>query len=66
MMRGDWLAWWLAALVAAAFFIALRIQLSPDSRLRRRRRKNHSRIVAKGRGPTVRFSVDPPKEEQGK
>ena len=44
--------------VGALFFT----RLSPDSRLRRRRRKSHSPLISKARRPTVRFSVRPPKE----
>jgi hypothetical protein len=42
--------------------ITLAFQLSPDARLRRRRRKSHSRIVSKSSRPSVKFSVKTPKE----
>lgn len=47
----------LAILVVLGFTI-----LSPEARLRRRRRKSHSRLVSKSHRPTVRFSVRPPKK----
>ncbi len=36
--------------------------LSSDARMRRRRRKSHSRIFSKTNRPSVRFSVRPPKK----
>jgi hypothetical protein len=61
-MRGDWFVWIIVALVAVGIVTTLVLQLSPDARLRRRRRKSHSRIVSKTNRPSVKFSVKPPKE----
>jgi len=38
--------------------------ISREARLRRRRRKSHSRVISKTNRPTVRFSVRPPKEKE--
>jgi hypothetical protein len=61
-MRGDWFVWLVAGLIAVGIVITLAFQLSPDARLRRRRRKSHSRIISKSGRPTVKFSVKTPKE----
>ena len=60
-MSNDSLGWALLAIIAIAILLAL-IFLSPPARLRRRLKKNHSRIVSKSDRPTVKFSVKPPKE----
>jgi hypothetical protein len=64
-MHSEWLIWTLAG-VAAAITVALLLimlpRLSPNARLRRRLRKTHSRIVSKGRQPSVKFSAKTPKE----
>jgi hypothetical protein len=61
-MRGDWFVWSFIGLIAAGFIITALLQMSPDARKRRRRRKSHSRIISKGQGTHVKFSVKPPKE----
>ena len=60
MVRADSLLFGLLVIFGLGFagWFAL---LSPSARLRRRRRKSHSRIISKGRRPMVRFSVRPPK-----
>ena len=63
-MYVDWLIWWFVALIVVGLIGVLLFQLSPDARLRRRRRKSHARIVAKSRRPMVRFSVRPPRKEK--
>jgi hypothetical protein len=60
-MHGLWWIWFGAVLVLAVLWGALTI-FSPKARLQRRRRKSHSRVIAKGNRPMVRFSVRPPKE----
>lgn len=60
MMHYSWLAVGCVAVTAACFFV---FQLSSEARLRRRRRKSHSRLVSKARRPIVRFSVRPPEEK---
>ena len=62
MLHLDWLVWWVIGLVVVALIGVVLYQLTSDARLRRRRRKSHSRIVSKSRQPTVRFSVRPPKD----
>jgi formate-dependent nitrite reductase membrane component NrfD len=61
-MRGDWFIWMIVGLVAVGLVITLFSQLSPEAKLRRRRRKSHSRIVSRSARHSVKFSVKPPKE----
>jgi hypothetical protein len=61
-MSADWFVFFIIALIAVGLVITLAFQLSPDARLRRRRRKSHSRIVSKSSRPSVKFSVKTPKE----
>jgi hypothetical protein len=63
MLHADWLIWWFIGLIVLAVVGMLLFQISSNSRLRRRRRKNHSRIVSKSRQPAVRLSVRPPKDQ---
>jgi hypothetical protein len=60
-MRGGWL------LIIAGIVLALLAGgawLSHDARLRRRRRKSHSRLISKTNRTSVRFSVRPPKTKE--
>jgi hypothetical protein len=61
-MRGDWFIWVIVGLIAVGIVITFASQLTPDARMRRRRRKSHSRIVSKSTRHSVKFSVKPPKE----
>ncbi len=61
-MHDDLLVWGLIGLLALGGLIWFAV-VSPEARLRRRRRKSHSRIVSKSRHPTVKFSVRPPKDK---
>jgi len=54
--------WFAIGLIAAAALVVLAFNLSSEARLRRRRRKSHTRIISTARQPTVKFSVKPPKE----
>ena len=63
MLHLDWLVWWLLGLIAVAAVGVLLYQFSTGVRMRRRRRKSHSRVISKSRQPTVRFSVRSPKDE---
>ncbi len=61
-MRDDLLVWGLIGLIGlgcGAWFAVM----SPEARLRRRRRKSHSPIVSKAHRPMVKFSVRPPKDK---
>jgi hypothetical protein len=60
-MRGGW---FLVVVVIAFAALAGGAWVSREARLRRRRRKSHSRIVSKTARPTVRFSVRPPKKKE--
>jgi hypothetical protein len=60
-MRGELLIFWLVGLAVLAI-VAAAAFLSPDARLRRRRRKSNKRIVSRSNRPSVRFSVKTPKE----
>jgi hypothetical protein len=62
-MRVDWFAWWVFGLIVISLTCVLLFRLTPNARLRRRRRKSHSRIVSRARRPAVRLSVRPPKDE---
>ena len=62
MMHSEWLAWWSIGVIAVGALAAVAFQMSRPARLRRRRRKSHSRLVSKSKQPTVKFSVRPPKE----
>ena len=62
MMRDDLLLFVLLAIVGLGGALAL-AAFSPAAKLRRRRRKSHSRIVSKSRRPMIRFSVRPPKDK---
>jgi hypothetical protein len=60
MLHDGWL-WAILALLAVAVLVTT-VLLSPNARLRRRRRKTHSRIVSTAQRPSVKFSVKRPKK----
>lgn len=62
MLKSDGLLWGLLGLVVLTIGFAI-FKYTTDTRLRRRRRKSHSRVVSKSRRPMVRFSVKPPKDK---
>ena len=61
MMQHDWV-WIVIGVAALGLLVASVMLLSSEARLRRRRRKSHSRIISKTNRPSVKFSVRPPKE----
>ena len=61
-MRGNGLLWFLVVLGIFGAWAAFTF-LNRESRLERRRRKSHSRIISKAHGPSVKFSVRTPKEQ---
>jgi hypothetical protein len=61
IMHGDRLILGLIALVLFGCWAGFRV-FSRGARLSRRRRKNHSRVIAKSNRPMVRFSVRSPKK----
>jgi len=61
-MHSPWLIGGLVVLVALCVAGLLRSQISPTSRLRRRRRRSHEPLISKAPRRTVRFSVRPPKD----
>jgi len=63
MLRNDSLFWCLVAFIAVGCIIAATFHFTGDARLRRRRRKSHSRLISKARQPTVKFSVKVPEEK---
>jgi hypothetical protein len=63
MLRNDSLLWIVFAFMAVGCIVAIISHFSSESRLRRRRRKSHSRIVSKGRHPAVKFSVKTPSDK---
>ena len=62
MLRNDSLFWCLIAFLAVGCIIATVYYFGGESRLRRRRRKSHSRLTSKARQPTVKFSVKTPED----
>ena len=62
MTRNASLVWWIIGLIVVGALVPLVSYVTRDARLRRRRRKSHSRIISKARQPSVRFSVRPPEE----
>ena len=56
------LIWGMAGVIVAVFALTLFFKIYPQARLRRRLRKTRNRIVSKSRGPSIKFSVKPPKE----
>jgi hypothetical protein len=62
-MQGNVFFWSVVGLAALGLALTLSFYLSEEARLRRRRRKSHSKIISKTRKPVVRFSVRPPKEK---
>ncbi len=63
-MSEGWLLWTVGGVVILGLAVMVASQFSAEARLRRRRRKSHSPIVAKTRRPTVRFSVTVHKEKR--
>jgi hypothetical protein len=61
-MIGGSYVFWTVAVVAFAV-LAGGAWASREARLRRRRRKSHTRIVSKTNRPMIRLSVRPPKKE---
>lgn len=62
MMNGSvpiWIACGLIALGVAGWLVFH----SRETRVERRRRKSHNRVVTKTSRPMVKFSVRPPKEK---
>ncbi len=62
MAREDAMIWFAIGLIGITALVVLAFNLSSEARLRRRRRRSHSRIVSSARRPVVKFSVKPPKE----
>jgi len=62
MLHHDWWLFALVGFIVAGCWAGFGY-FSRESRLERRRRKSHSRIVAKSARPMVRLSVKPPKEK---
>ena len=60
-MRGSSLLLLLIVLAVIGVWAALSY-LSRESRMERRRRKSHSRIISKAQEPSVKFSVRWPKK----
>jgi hypothetical protein len=65
MSQTHWLLFWLVGLIALGIWGGLSFW-SRETRLQRRRRKSHSRIISKADRPTVRFSVRLPGSKKKK
>jgi hypothetical protein len=61
MAHGDWILFWLIGLAVFGIWAGVSY-FSPSAKLHRRRRKSHTPVKPKGKGPMVRFSVRPPKK----
>jgi hypothetical protein len=61
MNHREWLIVFLAGLSVLVAWIGISF-LSPNAKLRRRRRKSHSRIQSTANRPAVRFSVRSPRK----
>jgi hypothetical protein len=62
MLSRDDLVWVLIGIVFLGAIVFLALHFTSESRLRKRRRKSHSPVIAKSNKPMVKFSVKPPKE----
>jgi hypothetical protein len=60
-MSGAWNAVWITGLATLVLLAGIGFY-SPEARMRRRRRKNHGRLISKGNRASVRLSVKPPKK----
>jgi hypothetical protein len=61
MNHSEWLILFLAGLGVLAAWIGFGV-FSPSAKLRRRRRKSHTRIQSTSNRPAVRFSVRSPRK----
>jgi hypothetical protein len=61
MNQHEWLMLSLAGLIVLAAWIGVGL-FSPSAKLRRRRRKSHTRIESTSNRPAVRFSVRSPRK----
>jgi hypothetical protein len=59
MLRNDSLLWCVLAFMVVGCIVAAASYFGSEARLRRRRRKSHSRLISKS---PVKFSVKTPKE----
>jgi len=62
MRNHEIVMWGITGALALTVLAAILVRVSASRRLRRRLRKTHGRIVSKSRQPTVKFSVNPPKD----
>ncbi|HHY84551.1 MAG TPA: hypothetical protein GYA07_03295 [Verrucomicrobia bacterium] len=65
-MFGFSSAWAWLGIVGIALAVAIVIRLTPTVRLKRRLKRVHGRIVSTSRRPTVKFSVNVPKDPPDK
>ena len=62
MLRGDDLIWAMIGVLFIGAIVFVVMHFTSESRLRKRRRKSHTRVITKANKPMVKFSVKPPKE----
>jgi hypothetical protein len=55
---GNPVFWLIGIILVAAGFSLLRRHFSAESRERRRRDRNHGRVISRRHGPSVRLAVD--------
>jgi hypothetical protein len=63
VLKGNAVVLAIVVLVGIGLGLAFTSYFSEEARMRRRRRKSHSKIISKTRRPIVRFSVRPPKKK---
>jgi len=63
MFEKHWFWFWIVGLAVVSGAVVFS-WISRETRLERRRRKSHSRIISKTNRPTVKFSVEVPKEKR--
>jgi hypothetical protein len=64
MLRNDSVLWYIVALLAGGCVVAMVLHFTSEGRLRKRRRKSHTRVVSSARQPTVKFSVKVPPDKK--
>lgn len=58
MLSADQFTYWMAGLILAGLLWTVgTLFFTPEARERRRRRRNHGRVVSKARRPAVQLSV---------
>jgi hypothetical protein len=62
VMDGSYLILCFLVVMGLGLFLGM-VAFSPNARLRRRRRKSHSPLISRGKGPAIQLSVKVPKDD---